>query len=109
MSPPPTEPVSIAIPEMICPLAKTDSRLPLKPVKFSASTSQASVAPEKKVNPSPKRIEVTAQTQKSACACHAHKYKSVETPKVSVPRRYDARLPSVSAMIPVGISKITCP
>jgi hypothetical protein len=28
---------------------------------------------------------------------------------VSVPSRYDARLPNVSATIPVGISKITMP
>ena len=70
ISPPATDPVSIAIPETIWPRPKTDSRSPSKPVAASASTSQASTAPEKKVNPSPSRIEATAHSQNGASTCH---------------------------------------
>jgi hypothetical protein len=61
----------MAAPATIWPLANTDSRLPLKPVNLRASTSQASVAPEKKVKPSPSSTEVAAQAQKGAWACQA--------------------------------------
>ena len=37
--------------------------MPAKPVARSASTSHASVAPEKNVNPSPSRIEAIAQPE----------------------------------------------
>ena len=49
------------------PLPNTDSRLPVKPVNASASTSQASTAPEKNVNPSPSRIETIAHHTNGAC------------------------------------------
>jgi hypothetical protein len=68
-------------------LAKTDSRVPLKPVYLRASTSQASVAPEKKVNPRPSSTEVAAQAQNGACCCQASQYRTVETPRVAAPRR----------------------
>src|SRR5262249_29988474 len=51
MKPPATEPPSMAAPPKIWPFARTDSRFCLNPLKVRASTSQASVAPEKKVNP----------------------------------------------------------
>jgi hypothetical protein len=38
----------------------------VKPVAFSASTSHASTAPEKKVNPRPRPSETTAHAQKGA-------------------------------------------
>ena len=66
MNPPATEPVSIAAPDAIWPRANTASRSPSKPVALSASTSQASTAPEKNVNPSPIRIETTAHAQNGA-------------------------------------------
>ena len=47
--PPATEPTSIATPVTTWPRAKTPSRSPVKPVACSASTSHASVAPEKNV------------------------------------------------------------
>ena len=70
ISPPATEPVSIAIPETIWPRPNTDSRSPSNPVAASASTSHASTAPEKKVNPSPSRIEAPAHCQNGASICH---------------------------------------
>ena len=45
----------------------------MKPVAASASTSHASVAPEKNVNPSPSRIEAIAQPQNGAWTCHMHR------------------------------------
>ncbi len=69
ITPPATEPVSIATPETICPRPKTVSSSPVKPVAASASTSQASTAPEKKVNPSPSSIEASAHSQKGASIC----------------------------------------
>ena len=69
INPPATDPVSIAIPETICPRPKTDSRSPSKPVALSASTSHASTAPEKKVNPSPSSIETSAHSQNGASSC----------------------------------------
>ena len=70
MTPPATEPPSIAIPPTVWARPKTASRLPAKPVAWSASTSQASVAPEKKVNPRPSRTEARAQPQNGAWTCH---------------------------------------
>jgi hypothetical protein len=46
----------MAAPPTTCALEKTDSRVPLNPVAASASTSEASVAPEKKVKQWPSRI-----------------------------------------------------
>jgi hypothetical protein len=69
-NPPATEPISIPAPVTIWPRPNTDSRSPSKPVALSASTSHASTAPEKKVNPSPSRSEATAQAQNAASICH---------------------------------------
>ncbi len=66
MYPPATEPVSIPMPVTTCPLPKTASRLPSNPVAVSASTSQASTAPEKKVKPRPSSTETTAHAQNGA-------------------------------------------
>ena len=68
-TPPRTEPVSIATPVTIWARPKTAQR-PLEPVALSASTSQASVAPEKNVNPSPRRIDAIAQPEEAARTCH---------------------------------------
>ena len=43
----------------------------MKPVAVSASTSHASTAPEKNVNPSPIRIETTAHAQNGASICQS--------------------------------------
>ena len=43
----------------------------MNPVAVSASTSQASTAPEKNVNPSPIRIETIAQAQNAAFICQS--------------------------------------
>src|SRR4029453_161032 len=99
----------MATPATIWPLANTDSRLPLKPVNLRASTSQASVAPEKKVNPRPSSTEVTAQAQNEASVCQASQYRTVETARVSDPSRNEARRPQVSATTPVGTSNSTMP
>ena len=49
MKPPATDPSSMQAPPTTWPRAKTDSSIPSNLVAVSASTSQASVAPEKKV------------------------------------------------------------
>ena len=41
-----------------------------KPVALRASTSQASVAPEKNVNPSPSSADASAQPMNGAWTCH---------------------------------------
>ena len=109
MTPPATEPTSIAPPPTTCARPKTDSRSPVKPVAASASTSQASVAPEKNVKPRPSRIDAIAQPQNGACSCHMTRYRSVERSSVAAPSRNEKRRPRVSATTPVGTSKITCP
>ena len=43
----------------------------MNPVAFSASTSHASTAPEKKVKPSPNSIETIAHAQNAAWSCHS--------------------------------------
>lgn len=70
MTPPSTEPPSIAAPDTICPRPSTVSRCPWKPVAVRASTSQASTAPEKKVKPRPISTETTAQAQNGEPVCH---------------------------------------
>ena len=75
----------------------------------SASTSHASTAPEKNVKPRPIRIETTAHCQNGASTCHRSTYSNVEADSVTVPSRYDSRLPAVSATIPVGTSNSTIP
>ena len=69
ISPPATEPVSIPTPVTIWPRPNTVSICPVNPVAVSASTSQASTAPEKKVNPRPRSIEATAHSQNGASIC----------------------------------------
>jgi hypothetical protein len=81
----------------------------VNPVAVSASTSHASTAPEKNVNPRPISRETTAHCQNGASTCHSSTYSSVEAVSVRVPSRYDARRPTVSATIPVGTSKMTIP
>ena len=71
MKPPATEPVSIALPVTIWPRPNTDSRSPVKPVAVSASTSHASTAPEKKVNPRPSSIDASAHAQNGASICQS--------------------------------------
>ena len=71
MKPPATEPLSIPTPVTIWPRPKTVSSWPVKLVAVSASTSQASTAPEKKVKPRPSSSETIAQSQKLASICHS--------------------------------------
>ena len=71
MYPPATDPVNMPTPVTTCPRPSTDSRLPSKPVAFRASTSHASTAPEKNVNPSPSATETSAQDQNGASTCHS--------------------------------------
>ena len=70
MKPPLTEPTSIAAPPTTIARPKTASRSPSWPVAASASTSHASVAPEKNVNPSPSSIDDSAQPMNGASICH---------------------------------------
>jgi hypothetical protein len=78
-------------------------------VAASASTSQASVAPEKKVKPSPISSEARSQPAKGARTIHIHQYSSVDVSSTTVPSRKENRRPLVSATTPVGISKSTIP
>src|SRR6267142_2751101 len=109
MTPPATVPNSMPAPCAIWPLAKADSSVPWYRVAFRPSTSHASVAPEKKANPSPSTADDSAQLQNGAWIFHISTYKTVETNSVASPSRYDVRLPSVSATMPVGTSKSTSP
>ena len=63
ITPPSTDPASIAAPPTIMARPNTVSRLPRYSVARSASTSQASTAPEKNVNPRPSSTETTAHAQ----------------------------------------------
>ena len=109
MNPPATDPPSIAAPLTVCAWPKTASRLPSKCVARSASTSHASVAPEKNVNPRPRSADAAAHAQNGACQPHISMYRSVDTRSVAAPSRNENRRPRVSATTPVGTSKITCP
>ena len=71
MKPPATEPVSIATPLTIWPRANTESSSPMYPVACSASTTQASTAPEKKVKPSPISSDTSAHCQTGASTCQS--------------------------------------
>src|SRR4051812_36789645 len=71
ITPPATDPASIATPDTICPRPSTASIPPSYPEKRKASTSQASTAPEKNVNPSPSRTDTTAQNQNGAESCQS--------------------------------------
>src|SRR2546428_6391719 len=109
INPPAPEPVSIATPVTTWPRPKTDSSSPVKPVALSASTSHASTAPEKNVNPRPISMETTAHCQNGAWIRQSSTYSRVDVASVTVPSRYEARRPTVSATTPVGTSKITMP
>ena len=61
------------------------------------------------MNPSPSASEASAHGQNGASTCHSSTYSSVATVSVTVPSRYDARRPTVSATIPVGTSNSTIP
>ena len=52
-----------------------------------ASTSQASTAPEKNVNPRPSRIETTAHAQNGPSICQSKTYSRVVAANVTVPSR----------------------
>ena len=71
MKPPATDPVSIAAPDTIWPRPNTASSSPVKPVAASASTSHASTAPEKNVNPRPSSSDATAHSQNGASICQS--------------------------------------
>src|SRR6266550_5826324 len=86
---PTTEPPSIATPVTTWPRPNTVSSSPVKPVALSASTSQASTAPEKTVNPRPISTETTAHCQNGAWIRHKSTYSSVEAANVTVPSRYE--------------------
>ena len=70
ITPPATDPPSMAAPPTIWPRPNTVSSWPSYPVKVSASTSHASTAPEKNVKPSPISTETIAHAQKGADVCH---------------------------------------
>jgi hypothetical protein len=86
-NPPATEPTSIAAPLTTWPRPNTLSSVPSKPAAVSASTSHASVAPEKNVNPSPGMSETATHCQNGASAHHRRTYSAVATASVSVPSR----------------------
>jgi hypothetical protein len=109
IKPPATEPPSVATPVTTWPRPNTASSWPVKPVALSASTSQASTAPEKNVNPRPISTETTAHCQNGAWIRHNNTYSSVDAASVTVPSRYERRRPAVSATTPVGTSKSTMP
>ena len=73
MIPPRTDPPNMAAPDTIWPRPRTVSSPPSYSAKCSASTSHASTAPEKKVNPSPINTETIAHSQKGASSCHIRK------------------------------------
>ncbi len=81
----------------------------MNPAAARASTSQASVAPEKNVKPSPIRTEAIAQPQNGALVAHITQYRTVEASRLNVPSRNEKRRPLVSATTPVGISNRTMP
>ena len=61
----------MAAPDTIWPRPNTVSSSPSNPVAASASTSQASTAPEKNVKPRPSRIDTPAHSQNGASTCHS--------------------------------------
>ena len=58
------------MPVTIWPRPKTGSSGPSYALARNASTSHASTAPEKNVNPSPMSMETSAQAQNGASSCH---------------------------------------
>ena len=87
MKPPAAEPPSIATPVTTWARPNTASSSPWKPTAVSASTSHASTAPEKKVNPRPMSTDTTAHCQKGACSRQRSTYSRVDTLRVTVPSR----------------------
>src|SRR6267378_1373672 len=87
MTPPATVPSSMPAPCAIWPFAKADASVPWYPVAFRPSTSHASVALEKKANPSPSTADDSAQLQNGAWIFHISTYK---TDVVSAGRGHDA-------------------
>ena len=61
----------MATPVTTWPRPKTASSSLVNPVAVSASTSQASTAPEKKVKPSPMSTDATAHSQNAASTCQS--------------------------------------
>ena len=59
----------------------------MNPLALRASTSHASVAPEKNVNPRPSRIEAMAQPQIGAWVSHISRYKQSRDQKGSCPQQ----------------------
>jgi hypothetical protein len=70
-TPPASAPTSIAAPPTIWPRPKTLSSSPVNPVALSASTSHASTAPEKNVNPRPSASDASAHSQNAARTSHS--------------------------------------
>ncbi len=89
ITPPDTVPISIATPPTVWARPKIRSRWPVYPVAARASTSHASVAPEKNVNPSPSKIEEIAQPTSGAWICHITRYSSVDRSSVAAPSTYE--------------------
>ena len=71
MKPPATEPSSMNTPLTTWPRENTASSIPSNLVAVSASTSQASVAPEKKVKPSPSSNDTIAHQTKGEPSCQS--------------------------------------
>ena len=109
ITPPSTEPPSIAAPVTAWPRPKTVVRSPAKPVAVRASTSHASTAPEKKVKPSPIAIDDSAHAQNGAPTHQSRTYTAVVAASVSAPSTYESRRPRRSATTPVGISNSIIP
>ncbi len=61
------------------------------------------------MKPRPSSTDTIAHAQKGECQTQSSQYMTVVTASVTVPSRYDARRPTVSATTPVGISKISIP
>jgi hypothetical protein len=91
------------------PFENTGSRSPRNPLACRASTSHASTAPEKNVNPSPSSTDASAHAQNGALHTHMSQYSTVAAASTAVPIRNEARRPTVSATTPVGTSNSTIP
>ena len=61
------------------------------------------------MNPSPSSTDTIAHAQNGDSHTQSIQYSAVDPASVTVPIRYDARRPTVSATTPVGISKISIP
>ena len=61
------------------------------------------------MKPRPSSTDTSAHAQNGDCQTHSIQYRIVVTASVTVPSRYEARRPTVSATTPVGISKMSIP